>query len=173
MHTSLYSVTIPTFKKGLSALSGLLDKADAFLKEKGLPEADLLQKRLAPDMFPFVKQVQLVSDQSKGFAARIQGRDPVSMEDTEASIAELKERIAKTIAVLDAVKPEDIDGKEDTEIRIKWFPGQHILGGHYALEYVLPNFFFHLTTAYDLLRAEGIQIGKADFIGALSLRDDA
>ena len=95
------------------------------------------------------------------------------MEDTEASIAELKERIAKTVAVLDAVKPEDVDGKEETEIRIKWFPGQHIFGGHYALEYVLPNFFFHLTTAYDLLRAECVAIGKGDFIGGLSLRDDA
>ena len=173
MQTSLYSVTIPTFKKGLTALSGLLDKAEAYLKEKGAPESELLEKRFAPDMFPFVKQVQLVSDQAKALAARLNGVDPVSMPDTETTIAELKERIAKTIAVLDAVKPEEVDGKETTEVRIKWFPGQHILGGHYAMEYILPNFFFHLTTAYDLLRAEGVQIGKGDFIGGLSLRDDA
>jgi len=173
MQTSLYSVTIPTFKKGLTALSGLLDKAESYLKEKGAPESELLEKRFAPDMFPFVKQVQLVSDQAKALAARLNGVDPVSMPDTETTIAELKERIAKTIVVLDAVKPEEVDGKEATEVRIKWFPGQHILGGHYAMEYILPNFFFHLTTAYDLLRAEGVQVGKADYIGGLSLRDDA
>jgi hypothetical protein len=172
MNTSLYSVTVPVMKKGLAALSALIDKAAAHLAETGKSEADLLGKRFAPDMFPLVKQVQLVSDQAKAFVARVQGKDPVSMEDTETTLAELKERLAKTIAILDDVNPEDIDGKEEFKVRLKYFEGKYINGYHYAMEYVVPNFFFHLTTAYDLLRNEGVAIGKADYIGDLSLQDD-
>ncbi len=172
MQTSLYSATVPMLMNSIKALSGLLDKADAYLKEKGIAESDLLQKRFAPDMFPFVKQVQLVSDQAKGFVARIQGKDPVSMEDNETSIAELKERLAKTLAVLEAVKPEDIDGHENDRVKLSYFADKHLTGLHYATELLIPNFFFHFTTAYDLLRAEGVQIGKGDFLGTISLRAD-
>lgn len=160
-------------KKGLMALSGLLDKAEAHLKEAGKSEESLLGLRLAPDMFPFVKQVQLVSDQAKAFVARIQGVDPVSMPDTEATIAELKARLIKTIELLDAVKPEEIDGKEGAEVHLPYFKDQHLNGYHYAFEYIIPNFFFHLSIAYALLRADGVEIGKMDYIGSLSLQADA
>jgi hypothetical protein len=173
MNTSLYSVTVPVMKKSLTALSALLDKAAAHLAEEGKSEADLLNKRFAPDMFPFVRQVQLVSDHAKGLIARLGAKEAVSMEDSETSLAELKERLAKTIAYLDTVRPEDVDGREEAKVVLKYFPGKHLNGFHYAVEYALPNFFFHFTTAYDLLRNEGVTIGKGDFIGGLSLRDDA
>jgi hypothetical protein len=168
METSLYSVTIPVFKKGLLALSALLDKAAGHGDE-----TELLAKRFAPDMFPLAKQIQVTCDQAKGFPFRLKGEEPPAIEDTETTFKELKERIAKTVAILDSVKPEDINGKEEAEVRIKYFPGKHFTGFHYAFEYAVPNFFFHMTTAYDLLREAGVTIGKADFIGGLSLRDDA
>lgn len=171
MHTSLYSVTIPVMKKSLLALSKLLDKAAEH--GGGAAEAELLEKRFAPDMFPLVRQVQIACDQAKGFPFRLKGEEPPAIEDTETTLAELKERIAKTTAILDSVAAKDVDGKENAEVRLKYFPGKHLTGFHYAFEYAIPNFFFHLTTAYDLLRAHGVSIGKGDFIGGLSLRDDA
>ena len=107
MHTSLYSVTVPVMKKGLNALSGLLDKAETHIREAGKSDADLLALRFAPDMFPFVKQVQVTCDQAKVFPFRIKGEMPPSFPDTEASIAELKVRIQKTIEILDAVNQKD------------------------------------------------------------------
>jgi hypothetical protein len=173
MNTSLYSVTVPVFRKGLAALSAILDKAEMHLKDAGKSEAELLAKRFAPDMFPLTKQVQVACDQAKGFAFRLKGEQPPAIEDTETTIAELKARIQKTIDILDTVKPEDVDAKEGSEVRLPYFPNMHLTGFHYAFEYVIPNFFFHLTTAYDLLREEGVTIGKADYIGGLSFRQDA
>ncbi len=176
MNTTLYTVTIPVFIKSLENLSGFIDKAvlHAEAPAEGasainLPE--LMQARLAPDQFPFVKQVQLASDTAKAFAARLNGEEPVAMADTETTMEELKKRIDATIAVLKEVKPETVDGKEDAQVTIKWFPGKFITGFGYATEYVLPNFFFHVTTAYAILRHNGIQLGKADFLGAISLQD--
>jgi hypothetical protein len=170
--TSLYAVTVPVMQKGINALSEILTKAEAWAKEAGKTEEELLALRLAPDMFPLGKQVQLVSDQAKAFVARIQGKDPVSMEDTEGSFAELRERLAKTLSILNDVKPEDIDSNEDSKVVIKFFPGKHILGYDYATTYILPNFFFHLTTAYGILRHAGLTIGKQDFMGGLPFHDD-
>ncbi len=173
MQTSLYSVTVPTLRKGLLALSALLDKAEVHLKETGGNEKALLEKRFAPDMFPLVKQVQITCDQAKVFPFRLAGQTPPSIPDTETTIAELKARIAKTVEILDATRAEDIDGKEEAQVTLPYFKDKHLTGFHYAFEYILPNFFFHLTTAYDLLRAEGVTIGKADYMGGLSLRDNA
>ena len=172
MNTTLYTVTVPVFIKSLENLSGFIDKT--LLHAESTPDVsleNLLQARLAPDQFPFMKQVQLASDAAKGFAARLNGQEPVSMEDTEATMEELKKRIDATIAVLKDVKPEDVDGKEDVQVTIKWFPGKYITGFSFATEYVIPNFFFHVTTAYAILRHNGIQLGKGDFLGAISLQD--
>ncbi len=173
MQTSLYSVTVPTLRKGLLALSALLDKAEAHIKETGGDEKILLEKRFAPDMFTLMKQVQITCDQAKSFPFRIRGEQPPAIADTETTIAELKARIVKTLEIVDAVKAEDIDGREDAQVTLPYFADKHLTGFHYAFEYILPNFFFHLTTAYDLLRAEGLTIGKADYMGGLSLRDNA
>ena len=176
MNTTLYTVTIPVFIKSLESLSGIIDKAvlHAQSPAEGAPTIDmqeLMQARLAPDQFPFVKQVQLASDTAKGFAARLNGEEPVSMPDTETTIEELKKRIDATIAILKEVKPESVEGKEDVHVTIKWFPGKFITGFGFATEYVLPNFFFHIATAYSILRHCGVQLGKADYLGTLSLQD--
>ncbi len=173
MQTSLYSVTIPTFRKALTVLSNLLDKAAQHIKETGETEAALLDRRLIADMFPLVKQVQSTCDNAKFFPFRIAGTTPPSFPDTETTIAELQERIKKTIEILDGVKPEDVDGKENAEVVLPFFEGKHLTGFHYAFEFLLPNFFFHFTTAYDILRASGVQIGKNDYLGGLPLQDAA
>ena len=169
MQTSLYSVTVPSFIKTLTKLSGILDKASVYAAEHSLAESELLDARLAPDMFPLSKQIQVVCDQAKALAARLNGTDPVAMEDNEKSFAELKERINKTIELLNAVAPSDVDGHEGAQVTIKYFPGMYMNGQDYALEYVLPNFYFHAVTAYDILRMKGVPLGKAD-IASLSLQ---
>lgn len=172
MQTSLYSVTIPVFIKSLQALSAILDKAMLHADTQNIEMQTILESRLAPDQFPFMKQIQLASDAAKSLAPRLNNQDPVSMPDTETTVAELKTRIDATIALLKEVKPEDVNGKEDSAVRTKWFPGKKISGFAYTTEYVLPNFFFHMTTAYSILRHNGVDIGKADFLGGLSLEED-
>jgi uncharacterized protein len=171
MQTSLYSITVPVFSRNLKNLSAILDKGVLHAENKKFDSTVLLASRLAPDQFPLVKQIQSVSDTTKGFAARLNGQEPVSMEDSETTIEELKARIDKTIAVLDSIKPEDVDGKEDAQVTIKWFPGKFITGFDYATEYALPNFYFHMTTAYAILRHNGVELGKTDFLGQISLQD--
>ncbi|MDB5264518.1 MAG: hypothetical protein JWN64_89 [Parcubacteria group bacterium] len=173
MTTSLYNVTIPVFIKGLENMAIFFDKTLIHAENKKFDVNTLLTSRLSPDQFPFAKQIQLASDAAKAFPARLKGEDPVSMPDTETTIEELRERLLKTVAVLKEIKPEDIDGNEDTQVRIKWFPGKYITGFSYATEYALPNFFFHMTTAYAILRHNGVDLGKSDYLGALSLEDDA
>jgi hypothetical protein len=171
MQTSLYSVTIPVFIKNLQNLSGIIDKSVLHAVAASIDTKALLDARLVADQFPFVKQVQLASDTAKAFAPRLNGQDPVSMPDTESTVEELKARIDATIALLKEVKPEDVDGKENVQVTIKWFPGKFVTGFDYATQYVLPNFFFHITTAYAIIRHNRIEIGKADYLGGLPLQD--
>ena len=171
MQTSLYSVTVPLFSKNLKNLSAILDKGVMHAENKKFDANTLLTSRLAPDQFPFVKQVQLASDAAKGLAARLNGKEPESIADTESTIEELKARIDKTIAILDAVKPEDIDGKEDVKVTLARFPGKFITGFDFATQFAIPNFFFHVTTAYAILRHNGVEIGKGDFLGSISFQD--
>lgn len=173
MQTSLYNITIPVFIKSLQNLSGILDKGVMHAENKKFDTKTLLSSRLAPDQFPFVKQVQITCDTAKGYAPRIMGVDAVVVEDNETSIEELKARIDKTIEILKTVKPEDVDGKEDVEVRMpKYYPGQHINGFDVTMQFTLPNFFFHLTTAYAILRHNGVDLGKSDYLGQLSFKDD-
>jgi len=168
MSLSMYQASVPPMLQLLNTLSATLDKAVAHCEARKIDPAKLLTCRLALDMHPLSAQVQLTSDLAKNCVARLSGVDNPSMPDTETTIDELKGRIAKTIAFLKSVRPDQIDGTEDKEIIIKVGPQNEITlkGSRYLLHFIQPNFYFHITTAYDILRHAGVEIGKRDFIGA-------
>lgn len=167
----LYTYTVPLFIKMLGGLKNCLEKTATFAREKGIPEADILQDRLAPDMFPLVKQVQIATDNAKGAAARLSGTDIPKYEDTETTIAELIARIEKTLAFIQSVPESAFEKAADVQVTLPYFPGKFMTGFDYAREYALPNFFFHTVTAYGLMRKRGVEIGKADYVFSLPLRD--
>lgn len=168
MPLTIYALSVPAFTRGFTALYGLLDKAEAFAADKGMPLAELFDARLAPDMLPLSGQIQRASDTSKNAIGRLSALEAPRLPDDEQSFADLRERIAKTVAYLETVKPEDLDGSETREVTLN-FPNLKVTfsGEAYLLQFVLPNFYFHVTTAYDILRHKGVPIGKADFIGGL------
>lgn len=172
MQNPYYDTTVPVFKKMLQNLDHLLSKGAAYAIEKGIDEQTLLDNRLAPDMFPLGRQIQIASDNAKGSVARLCGIEAPVFEDTETTVAELHERIAKTIAFLETIKPEQFEGAHDRHVSLKYYPGKHFLGYDYLTEYAIPNFFFHVTTAYAILRTMGVGNGKADFTGSFSLKND-
>src|SRR5262249_16850409 len=157
----------PLFLQHLPALSACLDKAAAFAAAKKFDISVLLQSRLYPDMFPLVRQVQLVTDFSKGAVARLAGQEPPKYEDNETTVEQLKERIAKTVTYIKEFRPAQIDGSEDRDITIT-LGGQprNFKGENYLTGFALPNFYFHTTTAYAILRHNGVELGKADFMRA-------
>jgi hypothetical protein len=168
----MYNVTVPLFVKALSNMSAILDKAAFYAEEKKFDVSYLLQSRLFPDQFPFIRQIQIASDVAKGAAARLAGIELPKMEDNETTVVELKKRIEKTINFLQTLKPDEIDGSEDKKISIWFIPGKYLTGFEYITEMVLPNFYFHITTAYSILRHNGVVIGKADYIGELNFKDE-
>lgn len=168
----MYNVTVPEFKRSLLALQAILVKAEAFVAEKKITDSVLLGAYLAPDQFPFVRQVQIVCDNAKGTAGRLAGVELPKMEDNEATLPELKARIDKTIAFLDTLTEEQFEGSEDREIPIYYFPGKALTGFEYMNTQGLANFYFHLTTAYSILRHNGMNIGKSDYMGALPFHDE-
>jgi hypothetical protein len=167
MKITMYQASAPRFVNILSNLSAILDKAQAHVEAKKIDPAALLGYRLYPDMLPFVRQVQIACDTAKGAVTRLAGLEVPRHEDTEQTFAELKARIAKTIDLVKTVKPEQIEGSEDKAIHLKLgsrevdFTGMQYLFGH-----ALPNFYFHVTTAYAILRHNGVELGKRDYIGA-------
>jgi uncharacterized protein len=165
MSISMYRASVPVFLQMLPALSGILDKAAAFATAKKIEPSVLLNARLAPDMYPLTRQVQLATDFAKALAARLAGQEPPKYADNEATIDELKARIAKTVAFLKEFKPAQIDGSEEREIKIT-LGGQpkSFKGENYLVSLALPNFFFHVTTAYAILRQQGVEIGKGDYM---------
>ena len=167
MSTSLYDLTIPAFLRGFASLSAILEKGRLFAEAEGIDPARLLETRLFPDMGALAAQVQRASDSAKGAAVRLGGVPNESFEDIESSFEELQARIARTVAFLQAVPREAIDGREEAEVTLKT-PGRdvHFTGRAYVLGFVLPNFYFHLTTAYALLRHQGVPIGKLDYLGS-------
>jgi hypothetical protein len=169
---SMYTVTVPEFKRGLLALKALLVKVEAFVAEKQIEDSVVLNDRLALDQFPFVKQVQVACDNAKGTASRLAGVDIPKMEDNETTLKQLEERIDKTIAYLDTLKPEQFEGAESREIPIYFFPGKMLYGLEYVNTLGLANFHFHITTAYSILRHHGMNIGKADYMGQLDFHDE-
>jgi hypothetical protein len=162
MSFTVYEASVPVFSSAMTNMTAWLDKALA----DGKDEAALMEARLAPDMRPFPAQIQMASDSAKGAVARLTGIDAPAMPDTETSFAELKERCRRTISFLESASPSAFDGAEDREVVLK-FPngmGYRFTGRRYLTEFALPNFFFHVTTAYALLRAQGVPLGKPDFL---------
>ncbi len=169
MHLNYFDVTVPVFIKKLTQIKFLLEKGFADAKEKGMTEEAFLAQSLAPDMFPLKKQVQIATDNAKGAAARLCGLEPLKLEDTETTVAELIARIDTVIAHLQGFKQEQFDGAADVRVTLSYIPGQYQTGKDYLLNFALPNFFFHMSMVYALLRAQGVQIGKTDFLGPLTL----
>lgn len=165
-------MTIPLFKKSLTQVDHLLKSAEAYVAEKGIAESDILEARLAPDMFAFTKQVQVVCDNAKGSAARLAGVEAPKMEDAETTLAELRARVAKTLEFLETFIPEQLAGAAEQKVTLPYFKDKHFKGSDFLTHYALPNFYFHFVTVYAILRMKGVQIGKADYTGMLPLQDN-
>jgi hypothetical protein len=166
MTISMYQASAPRFVNALRNLSAILDKAQAHAEAGKVDPSVLLNSRLYPNMFPVKRQVQVACDTAKGAVARLAGVEVPKHEDTEETVAELKARIEKTVAFVETIRPEQIDGSEERNIHLKlgareidWKGMQYLLG------YALPNFYFHVTTAYDILRHSGVPLAKRDYIG--------
>jgi uncharacterized protein len=170
MSRQLHALTVQAFARALRNLSAILDKTSAHAEAKKIDPAVLLGSRLYPDMFPLMRQVQLASDFAKGSSARLAGLDVPAYEDTETSIADLKARIDKTLAFIEAIGPEKLADADTRKIEVK-ARGQVVAslpGVEYAMKVGLPNFHFHCVTAYNILRHNGVELGKRDFIGAVA-----
>lgn len=167
----IYTFTVPVFVKSLGGLKGVLSKAEAFAKEMGMNEEDFLSDKLAPDMFPLVKQVQVACDNAKGATARLAGVEVPKFDDTEKTFAELQARIDKTLEFVQSVPESAFKNAAGRRVTLPYFKDKYITGFDYAREYAIPNFFFHLVTAYGLVRKNGVPIGKADYANRPSFRD--
>lgn len=163
----MYNTSVPVFKQMLSSLHAILAKAEAYTTEKKIEADALLQARLFPDMFPLVRQVQIATDFAKGISARLAGVEVPVVEDNEQSFAELQARIIKTIAFIEGLNSADFEGSQVREIVLRpGTPKEKKLFGHaYLSNYGLPQFFFHVTTVYAILRHNGVEIGKRDYMG--------
>jgi len=169
---SMYKISAPIFVQFLTSLSAVLDKAAAFCEAKKIEPSVLLNTRLAPDMFPLIRQVQVATELAKNGAARLAGVEPPRYEDKETTIGELRARLANTVAFIKTLDTKKVDAAADREITFPLGPtnkGQ-MRGDDYLNHFVLPNVYFHLTAAYAILRHCGLEIGKQDFLGAIPLK---
>jgi uncharacterized protein len=171
MSFSMSQASLPTFEIGLNALSAILEKAEAFAAAKKIEPSVLLNTRLAPDMFPLVRQVQIASDLAKIGAARLAGVEAPRYEDKEVTIPELRARLANTIAFIKTLDTKKIDAATDRQITFPLGPNNkgQMKGDDYLNHFVLPNVYFHLAAAYAILRHCGLEIGKQDFLGAIPI----
>lgn len=165
MTISMYKASVPVCIRALENLAAVLKKGEAFAEAKKFDTGVLFHSRLAPDMYPLSRQVQIATDMAKGCGARLAGMEPPVFEDDETTYAELYRRIEKTVSFLQTLSPDQIDGTEDKEITLRLRQTVTLDGLSYLLKFVLPNVFFHVTTAYDILRHNGVEIGKLDFLG--------
>jgi hypothetical protein len=167
MQISMYGLAHASTTRGLRALDAILDKAVAFAEAKKIDPAVLINARLAPDMFPLVRQVQIACDFGKSIPSRLAGVDVPAYDDSEQTFAELQGRIARTLAFIDGIDPAGFEGSETRPIVLRpGTPKERSLDGQaYLLGYGLPQFFFHVTTAYDLLRHAGVELVKKDYLG--------
>ena len=169
MSISMYQASVPPILHALTNLQAILEKAAVHAEAKKITPSVLVNARLYPDMFPLSRQVQIATDNAKGAASRLAGMEPPKYEDNESTFPELVARIDKTIALLETFKPEQIDGSEDKTITLSVHDRTLTFKGmQYLLDYVLPNFYFHVITAYAILRHSGVEIGKKDFLGKIS-----
>ena len=166
MTLSMYQASVPRFANMLGNLSSILDKTQAHVEAKKLDASTLTTYRLFPDMLPFTRQVQIACDTVKGAVARLAGVENPAHENNERTIAELQERIAKTLAFIQSISPAQIDGSEDRDIVVRRGETEtHYKGMQFLLGSALPNLYFHVTTAYNILRHNGVEIGKRDYLG--------
>ena len=172
MPLSLSQSSIPVFEQGLTAMSAILDKAEAFAAAKKIDPSVLPATRLAPDMFPLARQVQVATDLAKNGLARLAGAEPPKFEDNETTIEQLKTRLKKTLDYVKTLDKAKIDASGEREITFPLGPTNkgHMKGSDYLTHFVMPNYYFHLTTAYAILRHCGVEIGKQDFLAGIPLR---
>ena len=172
MPFSLSQASLPVFELHLNALSAVLDKGEAHAAAKKIDPTVLLHSRLAPDMFDLTRQVQVSSDQARRGASRLAGAEAPSYEDNETTIAELKARLAKTVAYLNTLDGKKIDAAAERDIAFPLGPNMtgHMKGDDYLNHFLLPNFYFHVTAAYAILRHCGVDIGKRDFLGSIPIK---
>lgn len=167
----MYWITLKHFSKMLKNFDGMMGKAAGHADMKKYDVNVLMQSRLAPDMFPFVKQVQICCDQAKFFAAYLTGKTAPSNPDTEATWTELRERVRKTVAYLETFKEADFANAGNAKCSPKWAQGKWLNGDEYLNDLAIPNFYFHMTVAYSLIRHAGVDIGKDDYIGHLDFKN--
>ncbi|WP_144151287.1 DUF1993 family protein [Paraburkholderia sp. BCC1885] len=167
MSISMYQASVPVLVRGLTSLQAILGKAEAHAAEKQIDPSVFLGARLFPDMLPLVRQVYIVTDTAKGCAARLANVEAPKYEDVEMTFEDLQARLQKTIDYLREFNAEQIDGSEDRTVTLKMRSGPVEFSGlNYLLQFALPNFYFHVTTAYDILRHNGVELGKLDYLGA-------
>ncbi len=165
MTLSMYDAAVPPLVRAMKNLDAILDKAAAHAEAKKIDLAVLAGSRLAPDMHPLIRQIQMLSDGARG-VARLTDTPVPSFPDTETTFPELKDRIARTVAFLESLKPEQFEGAEDRTVTLKFPTGEMSFPGKfYLFNFVIPNFYFHVTTAYAILRHNGVEIGKMDYLG--------
>ncbi|MDH4611035.1 DUF1993 domain-containing protein [Pseudomonas sp. BN102] len=168
MSLSMYEASIPVLARMLNNLSNILKKAEANAQARGIEPQVFIESRLAPDMYPLARQVQIASDMAKGCAARLAGVEVPSWADTEASFEELQARIAKTQAFIKGIDAAQLEGSESRTVVLKMRNGDLSFSGRdYLLNFALPNFYFHLTAAYAILRHNGVDVGKMDYLGGV------
>ncbi len=167
----MYAIVIPQLSRMLENINGLLKKAASHAETKKFDVSILLHARLAPDQFAFIRQVQIACDNAKGIVARLSGTVAPIHADTEKTIEELHARIYKTIDYVRSVPEAAFDGWENRHAEFPWVPGKYLTGFDYVSLYAIPNFYFHVTTAYAILRHNGVELGKADFLGQLPFKN--
>ncbi len=169
MPLSLYESSVPAFERSLAAFLGILDKAEAHAGARKFDASNYLAIRLAPDMWPLIRQIQTFCDHAKNASFRLAGVDPPVIDNKETTVADLRARIHATLAHLKTIEAKSVDAAADREVVFPVGPNARMKmrGANYLLHFALPNFYFHLTTAYDILRAGGVELGKRDFLGAV------
>ena len=165
MQITVFEATIPQFMLTLNALKGVLSKAKAWGEPKKIEMETFFQTRLAPDMLPLGKQIQIACDTAKGAASRLTGVTAPVFEDNEKSFDDYMNRIQKTMNYLESFKPEQFNGFENKTVEFPWYPGKFIMGKDFLIQHAMPNFYFHTSMAYAILRANGVDLGKTDFLG--------
>lgn len=168
-----YELLINITQQNLAALLRILDKAQSHVQEKGIEESTLLAARLYPDMMDFTKQIQVATDYGRKDLAYLAGKEPVKMDDNETTIAQLKDRVQKSLDVVNTFSVEDFADADTRKVKLVWFGEKYMFGKDFVEQFGVSNFLFHVVTAYDILRSQGVVIGKADFIGEMSMHADA
>ncbi len=169
MNLNYFEMTVPVFIKNLTNVKNLLEIGFTAAKDKGMSEEDFLNQSLAPDMYNLKKQIQIATDNAKGAAARLAGVEPMKLDDSESTVVELTARIDKVISHLSEFKPEQFETAADKKVILGFMPEQYQNGADYLCDFALPNFFFHVSMVYAIIRVQGVSVGKADFIGGLKL----